>query len=462
MQLRTTLRRAWNLLRDAFSSSVLGTTSATTPSGLGGGMSRSARLAVTAVSFALALGGAMLSGSAQGAAFFYPALMIAGIFGGVGLAAAALGLAIAAAQLLFGPELHFWMFVAASGLQTAVALVLRVLFRESRRWGVRYRRLLNAMSQAVTVSDDQGRIERPHPELGRLIGMEWPAYRGARWLASIHPDDQKKLLPPLPFKQVTVQRAEIRLKNPQTGDWRWHLMRAVPLVGEHGEVEEWISILTDIHERKLSGEQREVMIGESRHRLKNLITIIESLAKSSRPRETESGVEAFLARFLGRLHALSAASDLALAGNYATMPLEDVARATLAPFLEKDSERLTISGPRVELSEATGGGLALGLNELATNAIKYGALSVPQGRVGFTWTLTPEEDGNLVTLEWRESGGPPPMAPQKEGYGSRVIKFIPSRERGGSVTFDYAPEGYVCRIAFKMPARPRVKTLEPE
>ena len=462
MQLRTTLGHAWSILRDAFSSSVLGITSATPPPGLGGGLSRPARLAVTAASFAIALGGAMLSGAAQGAAFFYPALMMAGIFGGAGLAVIALGLAIAAAQLLFGPELNLWLFAAAASLQTAVALVLRLLFRESRRWGVRYRRLLNAMSQAVTVSDDQGRIERPHPELGRLIGQEWPAYGGARWLASVHPEDHKKLLPPQPFKHVTVQRAEVRLKNPVTGDWRWHLMRAVPLVGEHGEVEEWISILTDIHERKLAGEQREMMVGESRHRLKNLITIIESLAKSSRPRETESSVEAFLAKFLGRLHALSAASDLALAGNYATMAVEDVARATLAPFLEKDSERVTIAGPLVELREATGGALALGLNELATNAIKYGALSVPQGRVSFTWTLTPEADGNLLALEWRESGGPAPKAPQKEGYGSRVIKFIPSRERAGSVTFDYAPEGYVCRIAFKMPPRPRVKTLEPE
>ncbi len=60
---------------------------------------------------------------------------------------------------------------------------------------MRYRRLLNGISQAVTVSDGRGRIERPHPELGRLIGMDWPAYSGARWLAAIHPDDQKLLLP---------------------------------------------------------------------------------------------------------------------------------------------------------------------------------------------------------------------------------------------------------------------------
>jgi two-component sensor histidine kinase len=290
--------------------------------------------------------------------------------------------------------------------------------------------------------------------------MRWPDYRGRRWLAAVHPDDQKLITPSAPFKAVTVQRAEIRLKNSPTGEWRWHLMRAVPLLDEKGEVEEWISTLTDIHDRKLTQEQREVIIGEARHRLKNLITIIESLASSSRPRESDAATDAFLGRFLGRLHALSTASDLALAGNYSTMQARDVARATLAPFLEKDSQRVTIEGPTLALSEATGGALALGLNELATNAIKYGALSVPDGRVSFTWSVEPLPDGDLVTMEWRESGGPPPKAPEKEGYGARVIRFIPSRERAATVTFDYAPEGYRCRITFK--AKKRASPLEEE
>ena len=454
LQVRTTPEHAWTWLRDTFSSSVLGTTSAKPPAGLGGGMSRPARLAVTTAALAVALGAAMLTGAP---AFFFPALMIAGLFGGAAMGSGAFLLVLVLSHYVFGPAIHFWTFAAAAALQTALAMFLRVLFRESRCWGVRYRRLLSAMSQAVTVSDGEGRIGRPHPELGRLIGMPWPDHRGRRWLASVHPDDHKLITPSAPFKTVTVQRAELRLKNPDTGEWRWHLMRAVPLLGDGGEVEEWISILTDIHDRKLAEEQREVMIGEARHRLKNLITIIESLAKSSRPAEKDAAVDGFLARFLGRLHALSTAGDLALASNYATMQAKDVARATLAPFLEKDSRRLIIEGPKLELSEATGGALALGLNEMATNAIKYGALSVPEGRVAFTWSVEPQADGDLVTMEWRESGGPPPKAPEKEGYGARVIRFIPSRERAGTVAFDYAPEGYRCRVTFKT-AKPRTRS----
>ena len=94
--------------------------------------------------------------------------------------------------------------------------------------GVRYRRLLSAMSSAVTVSDGKGRIERPHPELSKLIGMEWPAYRGGRWLASIHPDDQKLLLPQGPFKDIDGRADQYALAATA-----YHLLTGVPLFQPH-------------------------------------------------------------------------------------------------------------------------------------------------------------------------------------------------------------------------------------
>lgn len=443
----TRLDRVWSWLRDLFSARVLGTTSAEPPAGLRGGLSRPARLAITALSLALALILAEAVGGPPGAEFFYPALMMAGLFGGPVLALLAWILTSVLAHQLYGADFAIVTFAVTGALQTVLAVVLRLLFRESRRWGLRYRKLLSAMSSAVTISDGEGRIERPHPELSRLIGMDWPDYAGRRWFKSVHPDDHHHFVPKGEAGSA-LQRAEIRLRDPETGEWRWHLMRAVALVDDNGKVDEWISVLTDIHERKLAGEQREVMIGEARHRLKNLITIIDSIAKSSRPREADGAVDAFLGRFLGRLHALSAAGDLALAGNYSVMPASDLVKATLAPFLEKDSARITIEGPAFHVREVTGGALALGLNELATNSIKYGSLSVPGGRVKLSWRVEPEADGDRVTLEWRESGGPPPSPPQKEGYGTRVIRVIASRETGGTVEMGYPPEGYFCRITY--------------
>jgi PAS domain S-box-containing protein len=452
--------RAWNWLRDTFSSSILGTTSPTAQSGLGGGLSRPARVAVTLASLAAATAAASLMGAPQAAVFFFPALMIAGLFGGVLLGIAVMIASIVIAYYLFREGLDIRLFALAAMVQTTIAIAMRVLFRESRRWGLRYRRLLSAMSSAVTVFDADGRIDRPQPEFGALLGMPWPDYAGHLWVDAIHPDDRALITPQQPHKAVTRQRAEIRVRDPRTGDWHWYLSRAVPLLDENGEVEEWISILTDIHERRLGTEQQSLAMGEARHRLKNLITIIESLLKASRPRPPEPVVEVFYKKFLGRLHALSAASDLALASNYATMDVREVVAATLEPFLETDSARLSYCGPKLMLSQATGGPLALGLHELATNAIKHGALSVPEGRVAFTWAVTREGANNRVEMVWKETGGPPPRRPEKDGYGARVIAFIPSREQNGSVTAEYPPDGYVCRIAFTQPEQPRVKTLE--
>ncbi|MEJ1969303.1 MAG: PAS domain S-box protein [Rhizomicrobium sp.] len=278
---------AWTGLRDRFSSSVLGTTSPSVP-GLGGGLSRPYRLAVAAGCWALALAAALLAASPWGTLFFFPALMVAGVFGGAELALPALLLTLLVCRYRFA-GVDLWLFGGAAAVLTLLALAGREMFRESRRWGVRYRRLLNAMSSAVTVSDEHGRIGRPHPELEKLIGMKWPSYAGRRWLAAVHPDDQKALLPDGPSEDVVLQRAEIRLKDPRNGDWRWHLMRAVPLTGADGEVDEWISILTDIHDRKLAGEQQAMVIGEARHRLKNLVTIIGIAGEELAPARTRSG-----------------------------------------------------------------------------------------------------------------------------------------------------------------------------
>jgi PAS domain S-box-containing protein len=457
LQVRT--EPAWSWLRDTFSSRVLGTTSAAAPAGLGGGLSRPVRLAATAASLALGAMAELFAAPSAGGVFFFPALMIAGIVGGAELAVPAL-IVVVLFVIHRDPDIAIWSFITAATLLTVAALILRLLFRESRRWGVRYRRLLNAIASAVTVSDSAGRIGRPHPDLAKLIGLQWPDYRGHRWLSAVHADDQKLLPPSRPDNDITLQRAEIRLRDPASGDWRWHLMRAVPLRDEKGEIEEWISVLTDIHERRLSGEQQDMVVGEARHRLKNLMTIIDSLVKSSRPRQPDPAVEVFQKTFLGRLHALSAASDLALAGNYTTMETAEVVAATLAPFLETASARLSFGGPELELSQATGGNLALGIHELATNAIKHGALAVPAGRVSFTWTVTPVDGGKRVEMVWKETGGPPPRPPERQGYGSRVIGFIPSREQNGSVSMEYPTDGYVCRIAFTLPAVPRVQTLD--
>ena len=201
--------------------------------------------------------------------------------------------------------------------------------------------------------------------------------------------------------------------------------------------------------RQREADSREMALGEARHRLKNLLAIIEALAKFSAPRpRVDLGVDAFMQRFLGRLRALGTASDLVLKFRPDVLEAGALLTAVLQPFLADVPPRLRIDGPRVDLSEEFGGQLALAVHELATNALKYGALSTPAGTVSLTWTKTPAEHGEQIAFEWRESGGPPPTSPLKDGFGHRLIRSLATRGNEGQVLIEYHPDGLFCRIAY--------------
>src|SRR6185295_2941153 len=104
--------------------------------------------------------------------------------------------------------------------------------------------------------------------------------------------------------------------------------------------------------------------------------------------------------------------------NAQKVDLAEVVPAAIAPFRDDYRERFTISGSSLLLNEPAAGGLALALNELSTNAIKYGALSNSTGKVSITWHSEPDADGERVVFEWRESGGPPVVAPTHQGFGT--------------------------------------------
>ncbi len=430
---------------------MLGTTAAEAPAELEYRLALSTRawfaLAATAIAGALAVIVQPLAGGSASLLWF-PALMFVTLFCGPLLAVPVFLFAVVLTALFFLHGMDAALFAITGAIQLVIGAILRGLFQESRRWGLRYRKLVSAIATATAVSDAEARIERPQPELGRLLGMAWPSYGDRGWFAAVHPDDQMKLLPPRPYREVDLHRAEIRLRHPVTGDWRWHLLRATPLLGTDGEVEEWVMTLTDIHARKLDQEQRDIVFGEMRHRFKNLMTIIQSLATSSQPRENP-GVKEFLDKFLGRLHALTAAADQVITNERSVIEAGAVIRETLEPFLgETMRARIAIEGPPVLLSEQTGGLVALGMHELATNAIKYGALSTSNGSVRVTWQNEDKADGEHVMFEWTEQGGPPASRPGREGFGTRVIRFVPSHERNGAVDLDYRPEGLLCRIRF--------------
>ncbi len=342
------------------------------------------------------------------------------------------------------------MFVFSCVFLYVAAVLSRAAVRDSWRTEMRLMRLVDSATALLFVTDGDGQPLHPNPGWEKLTGMQWSDYRKDGWIEAIHPDD-RPFLPagPSPGDADAYER-ELRVHDARAGHWRWHRLRSVAVRDQSGEVVEWVGTLQDIHDRKLESEKQELLVGEMRHRMKNLITVIDALAKNSR-RPAGDSVEEFLKRFLGRLHALAAAADLLLATNRQAIDANAVIRATLVPFVDEKSNRIRIDGPDVQLSEDLGGLLALAVHELATNALKYGALSVQGGTISLTWSVAPAAEGDEVVFEWKEHGGPPPEPPTREGFGNRVIKSVTSREKTGSVTIEYPPDGVYCRIAYVKP-----------
>jgi PAS domain S-box-containing protein len=362
----------------------------------------------------------------------------------------------------FGPLAHgqivtlsLWTIV--SSILVAISYFLRMSLQQLWRSEARYRKLVGVTSDIVWVTDGGGHIHFPNDSWSRITGMEWPAFKGRNWLSSIHEEDRPALIPE-GVKADEAHQVEFRLWDATANDWRWFRSRAVAIYDSNGEITEWITAMRDVHEPRLARERTNIVLGESRHRLKNLITIIDALAKSSAGRAASNpDTDAFLKRFLGRLHALSAAADLALVGNNRFIELSAVIQATLAPFAE-GQHLIRVDGPDLILQQETGGSIALAVHELATNALKYGALSSSSGTVSLTWDVINTPDGERVTVTWKEHGGPAPQKPEREGFGTRVIRAAPAREREGKVDFEYPADGLLCRIAFTHAKQPEEAT----
>lgn len=227
-----------------------------------------------------------------------------------------------------------------------------------------------------------------------------------------------------------------------------------PIRDSSGRVIGASKIARDVTARHRAIEQQNLLLGEMQHRVRNLATVIDGLARMSQP-DDEPVVEAFVTAFLGRVRALLSTGELVVTSSTRQADLKQLLEGVVRPFIDPSkTSPIAIDGPPLPLSEHTAGSLALAAHELATNALKYGALSCPGGTVSITWSVESDPGGDRVRLEWKESGGPPlSTQPQRQGFGSRVVRAAVSRERQGKTDIAFEPGGLLCRFEFITEAR---------
>jgi len=214
-----------------------------------------------------------------------------------------------------------------------------------------------------------------------------------------------------------------------------------PIKNRRGEIVGASKIARDISERKRGEETRDLLLHEIKHRVKNTLGTVQAIASQTFRDAPAAERDAFGAR----LRALSAAHDLLTARDFGQVSIRDMVDRALAPFQENRAERISASGDDLSLNASQSLLLAMAIHELATNAVKYGALSNATGVVNVQWSV---KDSRLV-FHWRESGGPPVTLPKRRGFGSMLLERALQHEGGGS-QIRFAPEGVDCTLEMKI------------
>jgi PAS domain S-box-containing protein len=266
------------------------------------------------------------------------------------------------------------------------------------------------------------------------------------WLARVHPADRDRAEAAARkcFADGAPFEIEYRILRADTGEERWLRSNGTMISTEAGETPRFVGVSFDITERKQAEAHQQLLIDELNHRVKNTLAIVQSIARQSAKKGTSP--EDFAKSFEGRLAALSAAQNLITAGLWRPTEIQRLIGACLQPLAI--SQQILIAGPAATLGAKTAVTMALALHELATNAVKYGALSVPEGRVEISWSVSKERE---LLLSWTEAGGPPVKSPIHKGFGMRMIERGLAAEFGGQVEISFEPGGLSCKLRAVLP-----------
>jgi len=304
-----------------------------------------------------------------------------------------------------------------------------------------FRTLANSVPQLVWMAEPGGKID--------WYNERWFEYTGTTY-EQLEGDGWKRLHDPAVLPEVLARWEEsVRTAEPfemtfplrgADGTFRPFLTRVVPLRDSDGRVSHWVGTNTDIkaqveHEKHLNFVMRELS-----HRSKNLLAVVQAMARQTM--QHSLGFDDFEGRFMGRLHGLARSHDVLVRQDWTGATIRDLVTAQLAPFVREDGASIDMSGENLILKPDAVQNLGFALFELGTNAVKYGALAAPAGKVAVHWELVESDGRRYVRFVWQEHGGPPVAQPVRKGFGAMVIERFIAVTFGGRVESLFLPEGF--------------------
>jgi PAS domain S-box-containing protein len=228
------------------------------------------------------------------------------------------------------------------------------------------------------------------------------------------------------------------------GNVHWYDAHIEPLRDIDGDIVGLTCAAVDITSRKAGEAHLRDIMRELTHRSKNLLAVIQAMARQTA--RHAGTIEVFLDQFSARLQALAASHDLLVQESWYGASLSELIRSQLGHYLDREGSQVSVEGPALLLKPEAAQSLSLAIHELATNAAKYGGLSIPTGRVAIQWRLLPASEGEGVEIVWVESGGPSVPAPERRGFGSLVIERNLARSLEAEIKLEFPPDGARCRM----------------
>jgi PAS domain S-box-containing protein len=347
-------------------------------------------------------------------------------------------------------QIHALEVLAA---QVMTQLDLRRSLRLQRQSEAQFRAIADSMPQMVWSTLPDGFHDYYNARWYEFTGVPEGSTDGEGWNGMFHPEDQDRARALWGRSLATGEPYEIeyRLRH-RSGVYRWTLGRATPIRDESGQIIRWFGTCTDIDELKRMEQAKELLSQELSHRIKNIFAVVSALIALSARQYPEA--RAFAAAVRTRINALARAHEFVRPHTEASQPT--VGSMTLHAFLASlfqpyvdgtGAARVVLSGDDAVFDDQAATSVALLFHELATNAAKYGALSVEGGRV----RLRTEALGDRFILTWEEQGGPPVSDPGgRSGFGSTLATLSIEGQLGGRLQRDWRREGL--RLVADLPA----------
>lgn len=317
----------------------------------------------------------------------------------------------------------------------------------------RMRALVTGIPQMVFRSWDTGERIWGSPQWTEYTGLSFEESVGFGWLDAVHPDDRKATMDAWDGAEERGEYyVEHRIRHAASGEYRWHQTRAAPSRGSDGPVE-WIGTSTDVEELRQLHRHQQTLLSELQHRVRNTLGVVRSIAR--RTAEQSKDVDEMASHFEGRLDAFSRVQAIATRNPEGGVDLAGLIEDELLAHAAREGEALRIEGPDVSLKPRPAETISLAIHELATNAVKYGALASEKGLIAVRWDRFRADGSETLRLVWEENGlDLPAQEPERQGFGLELLRRTLPYDLRAQTQMEFRPQGI--RFEMIMPLGPDV------